>query len=92
MQKKEKQFRLVLGLADESDLDSILYILLESDIWAPVRMTKEELKEEYDFHSLPEHFDYQPILLIGSYRKDVLFHFIEKIRHEDLNIFISSIF
>ncbi len=91
MNKKDEQFRIVLGLTDGSDLDWLLDIILDSNIWAPIYVTKEQLEEKYDFSSLPD-FEYAPILLVSDYHKEALARLTERIQHEDLNIFISSIF
>lgn len=95
MKKNLDQSRLVIGLEDGSEQEFILELLLEMGIWAPLRISEENIQELEEEHNarinLPD-VPFEKILLISSYSKEALSRFIERLKSNELNLFISSIF
>lgn len=94
VKKENRQYRLVLGLEDESDLYFLLDILYERHFWAPFHVTKTQLKKDYKIDiPFPKNVVFDKILLISSFSQDNLKDFAQYITHStELNAYVSSIF
>lgn len=89
----KRQLRLVVGLEDASDLDFVLELLADLEIWAPHHITKKEIFDIYGVQlPFPKNVSYQKLLLISSYEKAKLLHFISELHQFEINAYASPIF
>lgn len=93
-QKNEKrQFRLVVGLEDASDLEFVLELLADFGIWAPHHITKKEILDTYGVHlPFPKNIYYPELLLVSSYERNQLVVFISELHRAEVNAYASPIF
>ena len=90
--EKDLEFRRVIGLEDEEDLQHVLELALEHNICAPIRTSKEDLKEKYEINiDSFEIVRYDYLLLFSSRRKEDLARLKDVLLQNDIDAYISSI-
>lgn len=91
-QKEKEEKRLVIAFQEEDDFNSLLEIALDCSVRAPLRISKEELEKEYDNITLPSNIAFDNIFLFSSRSRDKLSRFVETIKSNNEDVFISSFF
>lgn len=90
--KNEKlEKRLIIAFQEEDDFNSLLEIALDCSVRAPLKISKEELEKEYNM-TLPSNIAFDDIFLFSSRSKEKLSKFVETIKSNNEDVFISSFF
>lgn len=90
-QKEKEEKRLVIAFQEEDDFNSLLEIALDCSVRAPLRISKEELEKEYNV-TLPSNIAFDNIFLFSSRSRDKLSRFVETVKSNNEDVFISSFF
>ena len=90
--EKDLEFRRVIALEDDGDLQHVLELALTHNICTPIKTSREDLNEKYgiDIES-SEIVSYDYVLLFYSRKKDDLNKLKEIILQNDVDAYISSV-
>lgn len=90
--EKDLEYRRIIGLEDDGDLQHVLELALAHKICAPIKSSIEDLKEKYEIDvESSEILQYDYVLLFSSRKKEDLNRLKEIILQNDIDAYISSI-